>query len=147
MKHKSASVYFNQDFLFLCSESIHKRGLLYVTPPFIKINVHEASNEQLFTSLMSVLAASNEDSVFKKDLLFEKQLLGSFGFSSWRQFNNQTKLCRIRLKMPESTVELIPTEYDGRGYSNVPSLIKILRTTSEIDVFISALKDAMYLCK
>ncbi len=89
---KNASFYFNNEYSYLCSDSIHARGLLYMTPPFIKIEWKLLNDIEKYNLILKVIEASNNISVFKKDIIFEKEIFNSFGFKSWKQFNESTKL-------------------------------------------------------
>jgi hypothetical protein len=144
---KSASIYFNQEYTYLSSESIHKRGLLFMTPPFVKVVWKELSIEDKYKLIMNVLKASNAETVFKKDIVFEKEFFKIFGFKSWRQFNKNTKLCRVSIEDEKKKIEIIPTEFDGSGYLGLPAMIKTLSTDILIEEFVESFEEALLVCK
>lgn len=144
---KDASFYFNEQYAYLSSESIHKRGLLFMTPPFIKIKWKELSFNDKYDLIMQVIDASNHSSFYKKDIIFDKEMFKAFGFKSWRQFNDNTKCCNISFDVGSGIFKFTPSEYDGSGYLGIKEGIAQINSTDSKQEVINIFEEVLLMCK
>jgi len=72
---KYASINFDEQYAYMSSESIHKKGLLYITPPFIKVKWKVLSIDDKYNFITQLLEASNSTEYYKKETIFEKRCL------------------------------------------------------------------------
>jgi hypothetical protein len=144
---KDACFYFDEQYAYLSSESIHKSGLLFMTPPFIKTKWKELSIGNKYDLLMQVIDASNDNSVYKKDINFEKEILKSFGFKSWRQFYVNAKYCNVSYNEQKKGFEFTPSEYDSLGYSHIREAIAHIDAKATKQEFIKSFEAALLLCR
>ncbi len=144
---KDASFYFNEQYAYLSSESIHKNGLLFMTPPFIKIKWKELSVDDKYDLIVQVIKASNDINFYQKDIVFDKEIFKAFGFKSWRQFNDNTKCCNIVFNDEKGMFKITPSEYDGDGYSGIKEGIAHIDLSVGKEQFINVFEKVLLLCK